>query len=173
MADDFNNMGSSDLVNATKAQALNTGALAQSSDRILVQATNLNTSVSNLATAITSAVNQGAWQTWSPSISAHTGTITALGPITSKYQTAGKTVYVAISVVITTNGTGGGWVQLTLPFTAKTYAAFAGRELSATGKGLAANVWPSGNILYILNYDNSYPGADGANLCVSGIYEAA
>ncbi|WP_375381768.1 hypothetical protein [uncultured Sphingomonas sp.] len=47
----------------------------------------------------------------------------------------------------------------------------AGREDARSGKMLQGVV--SGNGIAVYNYDNSYPGSDGASLVLSGSYEGA
>ena len=191
--------GMTDLINATKGQALNTGALVQSSQNQVTQATNQVTQTTNLVTAtnnlvtqttnlvtqttnlvtafnslstsINNALSMGPWSTWSPTVTSNTGTITTLGAIVARYTTAGKTVYFTLSVTITTNGTAGGFLKSTLPLTAKATTAFAG-ENTVNGKGLSSNVSAASNIAGFANYDASYPGADGAVLVLSGVYEA-
>lgn len=58
-----------------------------------------------------------AWTTYTPTVSAQTGTITT-STATGRYKVIGKTVVVEAAVVITTAGTGAGWLGASLPFTA-------------------------------------------------------
>lgn len=102
---------------------------------------------------------------FSPAITAQTGTITtATG--TMVYQRRGRFMYVDISVLVTTNGTGAGAVVASLPFSV-VGGVLVGRENNLTGyqiTGVAA-----GTSLAIRRYDNSYPGANGASMTLSGI----
>jgi len=206
--------GMTDLINATKGQALNTGALVQSSQNLVTstnnqvtQATNLVTqatnqvtqttnlvtqttnlvtqatnqvtqltalvtAVTNLTTSINNALSLGPWSTWSPTISSATGTITTVGTVVARYAQAGKNVYFSLSATITTNGTGGGSVNVTLPLTAKADSVFSGREDAVSGKQLQGRVGAGASTLSIFNYDNSYPGSNGAKILLGGVYEA-
>jgi hypothetical protein len=116
-----------------------------------------------------------AWTNYTPTITPSTGAFTSVAA-QGRYFQIGKTIHVAIRVVITTNGTAAGYVAASLPFPVSTnlvYWAFAGREVAATGKMLQAQVGPGSSVAIILNYDNTYPGANGFQLTVSGTYEAA
>jgi hypothetical protein len=63
------------------------------------------------------AIDNTAWSTYTPTITTGTGSITTLGTVGGRYKQIGKTVFVKVKVGITTNGTGGGSVQATLPVT--------------------------------------------------------
>lgn len=111
----------------------------------------------------------GAWASYVPVITGATGTIT-LATATGRWTQVGKTTFVEIDLTITTNGTGGTAVDATLPVAGNGFSAFSGRDFTS-GKMLQGVV--SGATLVIFNYDNSYPGADGERLVISGSYEAA
>lgn len=113
------------------------------------------------------------WLPYTPSVSSSSGTITT-GAATGKYQITGKTCYFYINILITTNGSGSGHVNASLPFT----ATVDGSGVAGTASGTAIAV--SGKQLYgvigatavsISNYDASYPGANGERMVVSGSYE--
>ena len=163
--------GMTDLINATKGQALNTGALVQACQNQVTQTTNLVTAITNLTTSINNALSLGPWGTWSPTIGSGTGTITTVGTVVSRYAQAGKNVYFSLSITITTNGTGATSVTATLPVTAKAATAFSGRENTA-GKMLQGVVAAGSSSMPIFNYDNTYPAANGYILLISGVYEA-
>lgn len=113
------------------------------------------------------------WRSYSPTVTSTTGTITTLGTVAGRYKRIGNTLYFAVDISITTNGTGAGAVRATLPDTGNTQNMSAvGREVSA-GKMLQGYM-PSG-LAYvdISNYDNTYPGADGYRLVVNGFYRTA
>jgi hypothetical protein len=112
-----------------------------------------------------------AWTTYTPTITAGSGTITTKSA-TGRYKQIGKTVFVQLSITITTNGSGATYVNATTPVTGAAFNyIIAGREVNVTGSILQGIVQP-GNIL-IFTYNNLYPAADGYNLILSGIYEAA
>jgi hypothetical protein len=118
----------------------------------------------------------GAWTSYTPTVTAGTGTITTVGTLVCAYKLLGnKTVQFRIQVDITTNGTGATTVKVTLPFSGLTTVdqVVFGMEVNLTGKGLRGYIaggTPSTVNLQYAN-DNSYPGANGARLIASGIYE--
>lgn len=129
--------------------------------------------VSRSATSV-EAMNGRALRTWTPTITAASGTITTLGTVAGHYYEVEKMVFFTLSIAITTNGTGTGDVRASLPFTASAVPAIqAGRETMANGRQLSGFVDASSTIVRIAQYDNSYPGADGVVLRLSGWYERA
>ncbi len=113
-----------------------------------------------------------AWTAYTPTVVSGTGTLTSVAA-TGRYVKVGKIVFVEIDILITTNGTGATYVDATLPFTAaNNYYILAGRERTITGKMLQGQINNNAHVP-IFAYDNSYPGGDGRDLVVSGIYEAA
>jgi hypothetical protein len=90
-----------------------------------------------------------------------------LGTVAAKYRLHGDLVDVTFSIVITTNGTGAGAVQFTLPFTATELAFGAGRETVATGVMCNIQAVPASNVANVWTYDNSYPGGNGRTIAGS------
>lgn len=114
-----------------------------------------------------------AWTVYAPSITTSVGTITALGTVSGRYKKTGKTVFFQVSIAITTNGTGAGYVLATLPFTAAAFEyTLAGAESNTTGVQLRGLIPSSGTQVRITKYDATYPGADGYRLVISGVYES-
>jgi hypothetical protein len=110
--------------------------------------------------------------TWTPTVTASSGTITTVGALNCAYEQRGKTVALRGDITITTNGTGAGTVYVTLPVTAATNGgAVAGREI-VVGNGLIGGQC-SGSQITLTDASNNYPGADGARFVFSGVYEAA
>jgi hypothetical protein len=107
------------------------------------------------------------WVSYEPTVTAATGTITTLGTVAAKYRLHGDLVDVTFSIVITTNGTGAGAVQFTLPFTATELAFGAGRETVATGVMCNIQAVPASNVANVWTYDNSYPGGNGRTIAGS------
>lgn len=138
-----------------------------------------NMSLQQLGSAVTTntasiAAMQAAWTSYTPIVTALTGTITA-SSATGRYNTIGKTVFVQISVVITTAGTGQ-YPHATLPFAASGSSGvtiLTGRESAINGKMLQGVISTSGAFVEIINYDNSNPALNGVLLSVSGVYESA
>lgn len=123
------------------------------------------------ARLLTSSYPNGNWSSWTPAVSAGSGAFGALGTSDCAFRRTGKTVDVSIKVPITTNGTAAGSVFVPLPINVKAGKVFilAGRENGVSGKMLQGVATAGG--VAIQNYDGSYPGANGAVICVSGTYE--
>src|SRR5262245_27950170 len=110
---------------------------------------------------------------YTPIITASSGTFTSVSA-TGGYVRCGKLAHVRILITITTNGTAAGSVLATLPFTAAgspSFATWAGRANAVPGKMLQGIVGSSATTISIFNYDNTYPGASGESLAISGWYE--
>lgn len=58
-----------------------------------------------------------AWETYTPTVTPQSGTITTMGNRFGKYVRINKLVIVIFDFTITTNGTGGTWLNLTKPIT--------------------------------------------------------
>lgn len=121
----------------------------------------------------------GAWQaptaatTYTPTVTATTGTLTTVSA-TGRYLRIGpRLLYVEIDITLTTNGTGSGSIMASLPATAGPGIVYTivGRETAVTGSLLQGVINASATAVSIVNYDNSYPGANGRRLIVSGTYE--
>ena len=112
------------------------------------------------------------WVGYTPTVTAAAGTITTASA-TGRWWKVDRTVHFQQEVTITTNGTGATAVRATLPpFTPAANFVIAGRENNATGNLLCGLIPSAGTYVSITNYDNSYPGADGRLLILSGSYEA-
>jgi hypothetical protein len=120
-----------------------------------------------------------AWTTYSPTVASGTGALTTASA-TGRYKTLGKTVLVEINVTITTNGTGGGWIEASLPggLTPAVDASYtmAGSTLQPRLCGVFLRTI-NGNVggphMRFFQYDGTYPGADGRQMIASGVYESA
>lgn len=111
-----------------------------------------------------------AWTTYTPSISSQSGTFTTVSA-TGRSKTIGKTVFVQIAVTVTTIGTAAGYISATLPTAAATNIyALAGVE-TTTGKGCRSIITSGSSATLITFYDNTFPGASGNVVAVSGVYE--
>ncbi|MET4283574.1 hypothetical protein [Bradyrhizobium sp. LA6.12] len=113
----------------------------------------------------------GAWTSYTPTVSAGTGTFTSASA-TGVYKQIGKTVLFTVTITITTNGSGATNVTVTNPVnTNGSNAGAFGREVGVSGKMLQGVINTSNMNIY--NYDNSYPGATGAFIVMSGFYAAS
>lgn len=114
-----------------------------------------------------------AWTAYTPTITATSGTFTSVSA-TGKYKQIGKTTFIQIAITITTNGTAAGVVLATPPagITANGNFILPGRELAVIGTTVTATVVSGAAQIQITKYDATYPGVNGAQLVVSGSYEA-
>lgn len=123
----------------------------------------LNNTAGGIATTL------GGWKsTFTPVLTAGSGTFTTASA-SMRYNVIGKTVNFRAIINITTNGTAAGNATITLPVAAANPMVVTGRA-NTSGKALQGYI--SVSTLNILNYDNSYPGANGESMIVSGTYEA-
>lgn len=116
------------------------------------------------------------WSTYTPVVSSSAGAITSY-TASGRYQQIGKTVFVAIDVSITNNGTGSAAVNITLPVTANAAIVqiLSGSEAQTTGKAIKGIIGTAGGFsntaANVRNYDNTYPAP--TRLALTGFYEAA
>lgn len=121
----------------------------------------------------TKILDNDAWISFTPTVTATSGTITTLGTLTGKYKRVGRTVFVDVDVVITTNGTGAGQIVVgNMPVaSSRTVAAFFGRESALSNKTIHGSMAASGSTITVFDYAGAYPAASGARLLLSGRYE--
>jgi hypothetical protein len=136
----------------------------------------IGTNVQAWDTDLDSAASSGlasAWTAYTPTITAVAGTITTVSA-TGRYLQLGKIVFVQVKITITTNGSGATAVKASLPVACNTSNLYiiSGRENALVGKMLQGEISTASGIR-ICNYDNTYPGADGNVLIMTGVYEAA
>jgi hypothetical protein len=112
--------------------------------------------------------------TWSPTITAETGTFTSVAASNCRYLQANKLVIWTATITITTAGTAAGAIRMPLPVTAQSGWIYLGngRETTATGSMLQAFQFSS-TVASIVRYDNATIIASGRALTVMGHYEAA
>lgn len=117
-----------------------------------------------------------AWTAYTPSLSCGTGSLTS-ATASGRYKQIGKTVFVQITISVTTNGTCGTYVISSVPVTSaaattNTFWTLTGRERAVTRNMLQGEVFNGSNTVVIFNYNNSFASADGALLNLTGVYEA-
>lgn len=117
-----------------------------------------------------------AWTSWTPTITAVSGTITTSSITSAAYQEIGKIVICRFDVSISNAGTGSGALRLTLPVSAKNISNFggSGREYSITGNSLTVGI-DSGTLtaMEIRRYDNQSIIVNNYRIIGQFIYEAA
>jgi len=112
---------------------------------------------------------------FTPTVAATSGTITTLGTVSGYAFYLGDMVWVEYSIAITTNGTGASALTATLPATAATGAVSVlnGRSIAVGGQQLQGRIASGGTVVTIWTDDNTYPGADGETIVLSGWYRRA
>ena len=109
--------------------------------------------------------------TFTPAITASTGTITSYTLGVCNYTKVGRMVAVNFSVTITNAGTGAGALNVPLPYTnGAAISNGCGRENALTGAQLQARVNASGTDMNIQNYINATAIATNAQIRASMTY---
>jgi hypothetical protein len=104
------------------------------------------------------------WTAYSPTISSSVGTITSSTVTTARYQKAGKTITVFFDVTVTNQGSGAGFLQISLPVAASASgggAAF-GRE-TTTPLAFTGSMLPGGTVMSLAGYN-------GASLVITNFH---
>lgn len=111
------------------------------------------------------------WINFATTVTSQTGTITTVNTAATylRYKRRGREAAISANAAITTNGTGAGSVQMTLPFTILG-GTLAGRENGVSGSALQGYNGGT-NSMRIVTYLPAYPGANGAQCQVSGVVE--
>ena len=113
-----------------------------------------------------------AWQDWTPTITATTGSFTTTSAA-GRYTQIGKTVHFQVAVTITTVGTGTG-AKFSLPVTAQSAIGTIGGYRERAVSGLTGTVSISTTSTAIFHeYDNVQTIASGWVFQAYGTYEAA
>jgi hypothetical protein len=133
-----------------------------------------NTEIATTA-FVQGAVGNSAWTSWTPTVSAGSGSFTTVSA-TGRYKQIGKTVFFSLHIAITTNGTAATYVNATLPTTSANdtvYYIAHGREVAAVGIILQGFITPNSNVLSITDATNGYPGGSARTLVMTGFYQTA
>ena len=104
-----------------------------------------------------------------PTPTAFSGTFTSVAATVQYMQIADRCFHTT-TVTITTNGTADGYISVPMPVKAARLTGQNGTD--ATGF-VALCGYVTGSNLLIKKYDNTYPGADGKTLVMSGSYQTA
>jgi hypothetical protein len=118
-----------------------------------------------------------AWETWTPTVTSQSGTITTGSLQYARYARIQKLVVVQFAYNVTTAGTGSGGLRFTLPITAKTLPVTepglgVGREYLSTGNSLICQQ-TSTTLFQISNYNGGGVVFDNRGISITAIYEAA
>jgi len=109
--------------------------------------------------------------TWTPVVTASSGTITTVGAVSGTYTRIGRQVTIWASIEITDNGTGAGRIDFSgVPFTAAATIRSIGHGWNAsTAASLSAYVNSGVTNGSVWRYDAAYPVASGQtfSFCVT------
>jgi hypothetical protein len=143
---------------------------------VLVTSPTLVTPVLGAATATTingAAIDNTAWSSSSLVLTTHInssgGTITAASG-TLRSKTIGKTYHFEITILVTTNGTGSGQINVTMPVTSTANNAMVGLNMT-TNALLIGRINASGTVIGVIKYDGTYPVVSGDTFTITGVIE--
>lgn len=123
------------------------------------------------ATSINGAViNNTAWATYTPTVTAAAGTITSYSA-TGRYKSIGKTTFIQLSITLTTVGSASGALIATLPNVPANVYSLSGIEAASTAISLSAVATNTGTTS-VRKYDGTTVFVNGYNIIVSGVYES-
>jgi hypothetical protein len=111
--------------------------------------------------------NATAWTSYTPTVTAGTGSFTTVSAV-GAWIRIGRLCVVRQSITITTNGTAGGNIQATLPFNSSNDVGVF-REGAATGN--CGVVQGNGASAVYRTFTNGYPGGSGYTLLGTLSYE--
>ena len=101
--------------------------------------------------------------TWTPTVTASTGTLTTVSSVSGVYTRIGRKYFCDFAFTITTNGTGSARLRITLPATSAGSVFGIARERTVFGFTIICSV-PTGTNTYVEMVKSSndlYPGGDG------------
>lgn len=107
--------------------------------------------------------------TWTPVVAAGVGSLTSFTIQTGDYTKIGNLVTATFKFTITDNGTGAGFLTITLPFTSVNESMGTLRENALTGAQGAIRT--SGASAFLLLFNSAYPAATGATITGTVTFE--
>jgi hypothetical protein len=120
-----------------------------------------------------SGMSDNAWIQYTPTLSATSGTLTTAAA-NMYYIRRGNVVYFKTQIIITTNGSASGALLMTVPIPQVGSFGTVASGFQRAPLGYIVYGWLDGGgdtTMNIKFYDDTYPGADGAVIEVSGFYE--
>jgi hypothetical protein len=109
--------------------------------------------------------------TWTPVVTAGTGTITSVSVTSATYTRNGRIVFITYDFTITNNGTGLGFVKVSgLPFNSNGRGFGLGTEAAVVGFLTAEQTINGGDYFNINKLDGTYPGGTNFQLIGSLTY---
>lgn len=119
--------------------------------------------------------NNAAWTTYTPTVTATSGTFTTVSA-TGLYTRVGKLCVATTRVTITTNGTAAGLINVSAPFTAATgsfYYIGSSKENAVVGVAGVMRIVGGGTNFQVAKYDGTYIGGTGYVIDSTISYEVA
>ena len=107
---------------------------------------------------------------YTPTLSAAVGTLTA-ATAAMRYTKIGNRIFYFVIITITTNGTAATNLRFTLPATPAGGNASASGMITSSGIACAATWQTALTAMVCVNYNNAYPGADGAVIELNGHFD--
>lgn len=120
-----------------------------------------------------SAMSDNPWIQYTPTLSATSGTLTT-ATVNMYYIRRGVVVYFKAQIIITTNGSASGALLMTVPIPQVNSFGTIANGLQRVPQGYTVYGWLDGGgdtTMSIKFYNDTYPGANGATIEVSGFYE--
>lgn len=111
-----------------------------------------------------------AWQSYTPTAVALSGTITTLGTRTGRWIRRGKLIFCTGQIVITTNGTGATAIDIGLPVAAISASTMAGFNANGPFPFLGS-IGATSLVATCYKGDGTYPGGSAHTLRFSAFYE--
>lgn len=155
----------------TGTLVLQTGATPTTA--VTIDASQVVTLANALPVASGGTGNAGtAWTAYTPTITSNSGSFTTVSA-TGTYKTLGKTCWFTAAITITTAGTAGGFIGVSLPVTqvGATLAAY-GMEMNSTGYMVKGYI-PASGVMQVTKYDNATIIGSGYLIRLTGTYETA
>lgn len=84
------------------------------------------------------------------------------------YQRTGDSMEFDVTITITANGTAAAFITVPMPFTAVKECVAAGRQAAAGGQMVQGIMAATSSNLTVLLFNNTYPGATGERITLSG-----
>ena len=111
------------------------------------------------------------WNTWTPTITSFTGTITSLTIDVARYRKLGNIAELMLRFTITNNGTGATSIVFTTPSDATNLRGTQLFGNNSLGEMLVAQ--GAASSFGIITYASLYPGATGRIISIKGYYRIA
>lgn len=123
---------------------------------------------------LTTRKNNEGWSDYTdftPGMTSSGGAFTTVTGVLSRYRIEGKSAFYWVAGAVSALGAASGHVRFTgLPVIPLRDAVFVGRELT-TGKSVSGFIPAGGNVLQVLFYDATFPGAAGNSLVLEGEFQ--